>query len=52
MALYAKQSPQASAHEVILHVAKTEGYDLKYLGRVQSASAAAVAGGDLYKKAS
>ena len=52
MALYAKQSPQASAHEVILHVAKTEGYDLKYLGRVQSASQAAVAGGDLYKKAS
>ena len=39
------------AHEVLLHVAKTEGFNLKYLGRVQSASQAAAAGGDLYKKA-
>jgi hypothetical protein len=50
MALYAKQSPRARAHEVILHVAKTEGMDLKELGRMASASAKAVAGGDLYKK--
>jgi hypothetical protein len=45
MTLFAKQSPyDPRAHEVVLHVAKTEGIDLKYLGRVASTSAAAAAG--------
>jgi hypothetical protein len=45
MTLYAKQSPyDPKAHEVVLHVAKTEGINLKYLGRVASTSAAAAAG--------
>lgn len=50
--LFVKQSAYPpTPTEIILHVAKTEGIDLKYLGRVQSASAAAAVG-DLYKKAS
>jgi hypothetical protein len=44
MALFAKQAPDAPKGQVILHVAKTEGIDLKYLGRVASASAAAATG--------
>ena len=48
MTLYAKQSPyDLKVHEVILHVARTEGIDLKYLGRVASASSQAAAGRNL-----